>query len=92
MADDETLAHDGQAFDCETCVVRQALDGLDADNAAAWGLFRRLCTRFVVDRRLTPMLLARETAGLDDEDTADLVTRLSILYEAFYPVRPAHGA
>jgi hypothetical protein len=68
--------------------MRQYLDSLDADNAAAWALFRRLSTRFVIERRLVPMLLARETTPLDDDDADDLIVRMSILHDAFFPVRP----
>ena len=92
-ADPDVLATDCSQFDCDTCLVRQELDELDAENAEAWSLFRQLCTRFLVDTGSASIALSRLTADLSPSEFSDVTTRLGILYEAYYPrkAQPDHG-
>ncbi|MGE3521168.1 MAG: hypothetical protein AB7J63_19670, partial [Vicinamibacterales bacterium] len=61
------------------------LDTLDADNARAWELAHLLWSRFLSDAHgVTPALL-RLTTDLDDEAFADLLRRLTLMYDVLVP-------
>ncbi len=89
--DAETVETDPQAFDCDTCEVRRQWDGLDADNREAWTLYRKVSTRFAVERGLVASQVQRVLRRLDDEDADDLMTRLALVHESCCPVRPTDG-
>ncbi len=72
---------------CQTCPVRKALEGLDETNTAAWKLFQRLSARFVMETRTAGPLLMRLTADCGVTELEDVVTRLSLMYDIFYPPR-----
>lgn len=73
--------------------MRQAVEDLSAENLDAWRLFQALSTRFLVETHAVSVALARLTADLDADDLSDVLTRLAVLYEAYYPPRrPASGA
>lgn len=78
---------------CETCPVREACDGLSYENARAWALFQRTCTRFIGDLHLGATVIARATADDDAEEFTDLMARLSLIYDLYFPPRrPTDGA
>lgn len=58
---------------------------LDAENRAAWELFERVVTRFTVETHTLGPVLMRMAEADDPDDLMDLMTRLSILYDAYYP-------
>ena len=76
---------DPDQFDCETCLVRRAVDGLNDEDAEAWETFQRVYTRFTVDWQLVPDRLRLETAGWAPDDVLDLHERLAIIYHELYP-------
>lgn len=74
------------AYDCETCPVREAVGALWPENIEAWRLFQVAVTRFSVDLHLVGEIVRRLTAHIDDaEDAAAVLTRLSLIYEWLYP-------
>ena len=80
-----------EVFDCDACPVRAAIDGLDRENAEAWQLMGTVLTRFLIETRSLPQVLMRLTGDKDDEEFADLMTRLGIIYDVQCP-RPREGA
>ena len=82
-ADD--IEQDPEQYQCDTCLVVRAFDGLDEDNRKAWTLFRQVCTRFLFETHAIGAALMRLTADLDEDAMADTLTRLSILYDSTYP-------
>lgn len=72
-------------FDCEQCVVSQALEDLWPENAAAWRLFHQLATRFVVDASLGAEVFRTLTAELSVDEIEDLLDRLAIIYDIVMP-------
>lgn len=85
FADDDTLNEEPDLFDCETCAVEAQLAGMDADNKRAWDLAHLLLSRFMHDTQSMGAVLTRLSADLDDEDFADLVRRLSMIYDVLMP-------
>lgn len=61
------------------------IDKLQPCNREAWGTFKAICTRFVVDGHAFGAVLTKLGEGVDVDDFLDLVTRLSILYDVYYP-------
>ncbi len=57
-------------------------------------LFRRICSRFVVDLKCAGAVFMRLTTQLDDEAFLEQLERLAVLYEVCYPPAPErpHGA
>lgn len=72
-------------YACETCPVAEAIDGLCPENYRAWRLFESCHTRFLVDTGALGAALMRLTADEPVHEFADLMTRLSILYQAYFP-------
>jgi len=91
FATDEELEE--PVFDCDTCPVRQALDGLRPENEQAWRLFHRLGSRFVVDFGVGAEAFKRLTADVPDDEVPDLLQRLALIYDGLYPPpkMPDHG-
>lgn len=86
--DDDTLHTEASGvFDCDSCAVRQAVEGLDADNREAWDLMQRLASRFLVETHALPQVLMRLTANHDGEEFGDLIARLGIIYDVQCPRR-----
>lgn len=85
FADDDTIATDAAAFDCGACPVMEALEGLDPENRRAWNLMHTIASRFLADTHAVPLVLSRLTADDDPETLADLMTRLSIIYDVTCP-------
>jgi hypothetical protein len=67
--------------------VADALDTLadDADNQAAWTLFRQCVTRFTVDTHLAGVVYQRMTGELSADAFAVLTARCTLLYDTLYP-------
>lgn len=72
-------------YDCDTCAVRDAMEGLEPCNAEAWHFFQKVATRFAVDAGLIPELFRRFTADLKTEDFDDLNTRVNLIYDIVMP-------
>jgi hypothetical protein len=85
FASDEDLETESDLFNCDACPVRDALDALWPENAAAWALFNRIARRFVADLHAGGEALHRLTADLDAEDFADLLDRLTLIYDVVCP-------
>lgn len=83
--DDEIVLTDPQEFDCSQCVTMAMLAGLDADNQAAWMLYRKLCNRFVNDLQAGSVLLARLTQDLDSDEFGSQCDRLCVIYDVLQP-------
>lgn len=84
-AEDDELATDPDAYDCDTCAVLDQLDGLWPENRAAWTLSRQLLTRFTHDFGCVGLLIERVTRDQDLRDALDLVTRLTMIYDELCP-------
>ena len=65
--------------------MARALEGLLAENAEAWRIFRLLATRLLVDLGAGNTALDRLTADLDVEQFEDLMQRLALIYDVLYP-------
>ena len=91
-ADDETLEHEIDAFDCETCPIQQRLTALDVDNRRAWELAHLLWTRLIWDMQGAMPALLRLTPDLDEDGFADLLRRLAIIYDVLVPPPPVRDA
>ncbi len=85
FVDDEVLETDGDYFDCETCAVADAVASLDPDNAEAWHLYGRVCTRFAVDFGMVPDVLRPLVAGWSPDAVADLFDRFAVMYDVLQP-------
>lgn len=88
-APQELLESEPDAFDCSRCERRRLIEGLDDDNCAAWELWLRIGTRAVKDFGLGQFIVTRACEGLAPEDVDDLISRLSVIYDAVCPVTPA---
>ena len=66
-------------------MVREQLDGLDAENRAAWTLFRQFATRLTADTHAGAEVLRRLTRDVPDEDWPGLWQRLTVLYDVLLP-------
>lgn len=86
FADDEELRIDPEAYECGTCPVLANLEGLDAENRQAWGLYKRIVTRLAADLYCGAEVLRRFTADVSNDDFPDLWERLSLLYSVLNPV------
>ena len=86
FADDETL-RDADAFDCRRCEFRQRREALSPENARAWTVWTQVASRFAVEFGIGGLWIERATAGWPDEDVADLLARLAVLYDTLHPPR-----
>jgi hypothetical protein len=86
FADDEEIETDAHEFDCETCPVRERLDGLWPENRAAWTLYQSLMSRFTYDCGVIGPLLQSILDPLEPEDRLTLTKRLAIIYQELIPV------
>lgn len=89
FATDEEIHGDRAMFDCDRCVVADHLDTLAPENARAWSLFHQLCARFVVDTGCTAAVLTRLTAETSAREYADLVARVALIFDVYYPPKRA---
>lgn len=95
LAADADIEADPEAYRCfradrpddPPCAVADALDQLYADDAnrQAWQLFRQVATRFLSDAHAIPLALERLTADMDAETFADVVERLTVIYNVVCP-------
>jgi hypothetical protein len=87
FANDEEIESDVDAYDCQSCTVAEALDDLWPENRAAWVFFRKLVTRFTVDMGCVGIALDRLTREMEPEEFADVLNRLSVIYDELYPAQ-----
>lgn len=66
-------------------MVDSAIAELSAENHHAWQLFERMCSRFTVEQGAVGVVLDRLTADLATDDFEEMVMRLSILYNIYFP-------
>lgn len=85
FATDDEIETDVDVYDCQTCTVADALEELWPENRAAWTFFRKLLTRFTFDLGCVGMALDRLTRDFEPEELADLLNRLSLIYDELYP-------
>lgn len=67
--------------------MRAAVDALEPVNANAWEVFTRIATRFVVDVGLGHEVVRRKCRQLSDDDSDELLDRLSLIYDIVMPER-----
>lgn len=82
-------------FDCAACDFRIAVDGLDAENTAAWQCYAKLTGhRWVWEMQGAAWWLAQVFDGLDDDDRDELMARVDVIYDALHPPKQekARGA
>lgn len=72
-------------FDCENCQVSRHLTALDADNQRAWALTHTVCSRFLGDAHAVGLALNRLTTDLDTDDFADMLSRVTLIYDVLCP-------
>lgn len=65
--------------------MTEAFDRLSQENVEAWGLYRRICTRFTFDFHAVPVLLGRVIEDRDMDEAIDLTERLAMIYDAVNP-------
>ena len=87
FADDEALEHESENFDCESCPVTAHLAGMDVDNRRAWDLSHLVLTRFAHDSHGVAAFVVRLTPDLDEDDFADLLRRMTLIYDVLAPPR-----
>lgn len=87
FATDEELETDPEQYDCATCPVRDALDGLYPENRQAWNLYSTVMTRFAHETQTTGWLLERVTRDLHPDDIVDLADRLAVVFDELNPIR-----
>lgn len=63
------------------------IDALSPCNRLAWEQFQQIVTRFLVDGHGLGAVLAKLGEGEDVDEFLDLMTRFSILYDVYYPVK-----
>jgi hypothetical protein len=85
FASAEEVALDPDVYNCQSCVVAQAVNQLDGENLAAWELFQKVMTRFAAEQRVIGVWLGKIAEDMPTEDFEDLMMRLSILYHVHYP-------
>lgn len=83
--DDEDLRREPELYDCDTCLVRIAVEELAPENGEAWNMFHHLAQRFLVDTHLTAKAFEALTADWDAERILDLLERLGIIYDIVMP-------
>lgn len=88
FTDDAVIESDLDAFDCDTCRIRQELDGLDEENRTAWTCYRKLSRRIVGDLEARGVVLDRITRGLSPDDFDALVDRLNVIHDVLQPPKP----
>lgn len=79
------MASDPDAFNCDTCPVRQKQEALDAPTRRALGIWATVGRRFVLEHGLAPWVLTPLTRGWTDDDKADLIDRLAMIYDTLVP-------
>ena len=85
FADADTLRDEPELFQCDTCPVSLAIDGLERDNAEAWDVYRRLASRFVREAGIGGRVFDGIVDGWDGDDIEELVTRLDIIHDVLAP-------
>lgn len=85
MVDDEAVDEDPEQFQCDECPVFEALAGLDSFNRHVWALYKQIVTRFAADLHMGSAMLDRLTRDLNDDDYAETLRRLIVLYNALNP-------
>jgi hypothetical protein len=88
LASEEDIEQDPDVYTrCDECGVAGQIDGLCAENLAAWRQYREAVTRFAVDTQTVALVIQRCTADLDRDEFADLMERFAVLYNALCPPR-----
>jgi hypothetical protein len=83
VATTEEVELEPDLFVCETCPVQIAQAQLWPENLEAWAVFQRLARRLVVDTGIGSAVFS--ALMQDREDVADMVDRLSEIYEIVLP-------
>ena len=65
--------------------MRLGFEALDAENREAWTVFQSSVTRFTFDLHLVPLVLGPVLDAKAPDVRADLVARLTLLYDTLYP-------
>ena len=93
-ADPEIVESEPEMFECETCEFRQRVDGLDADNQAAWRLYARMNShRWLWDMQCGPWWLGELFREMDPDDRDDAMERIDVIHDTLHPPKVrSHGA
>lgn len=81
------MEHELEQYDCETCAIKRALSGLDAENRQAWRVWQQVAHRVVVDLQAGGYVLGLALADLAPADALQCVERLSIIYDTLQPAK-----
>jgi hypothetical protein len=65
-----------------------ARDDLWPENAEAWNLFHRVCSRFTNEFQMVPVLVQKVIADLEPEDAIELAERRTLIYDTVGPPTP----
>ena len=76
---------DPEAFNCDTCPVRQRQEALDGPSRRALDIWSRLNRRFVSEHHVGAWLLAHETADWTADERVDLIERLALIFDVLAP-------
>lgn len=92
-SDEDEIASDPEQYDCQTCAVAEAIDGLEPDNVRAWRLYRQIVCKLAIDAQCGNEVLRRLLADVSDDEFPDVWARLMLLHDTLNPapVTP-HGA
>lgn len=82
------LATDAQEFDCADCPLMDAYEQLSEENRSAWGLFRRICSRFTSEFGVIPVLIEKAVADAPFDEAMELTERFSLIYDICHPPKP----
>jgi hypothetical protein len=72
-------------FQCDTCPVADHLELLDSDNKRAWDTTTLVASRFLAEGQAAGPVLVRLLNDLDEDDFADMLRRITVIYDTIAP-------
>lgn len=88
FVDQDVIDSEPDDFDCDTCHLQIEFARLDTENARAWDLYGRLCSRFAVDAGIVPDLLRNLVDGWSPSDVVDALERCAVVHDVLNPPPP----
>jgi hypothetical protein len=80
FADEESLEHDAEVYNCDTCPVLEERSKLSAGNLRALQTYQLLARRVVVDFRLEGLVFDGLRLRLTADETRRLVEQLDLIH------------
>jgi len=90
-AEPDEVEADPDAFDCETCQLRERLDALRPENRAAWSVYGTLASRLSREWQVGGVAFGRLVAGWEGGDVLELIERLSLIHDYVAPQVAVEG-